>query len=96
MEATTSHVTVFVPEVLRERTGGARRLQGQGATVAELIASLEHQYPGMRFHLCFETGELRQYVNLYVNGVHVRYLQGLETPLPNGAEVRILPSVAGG
>jgi len=64
--------------------------------VREVVASLDSTFPGLRFNLCYETGELRPFVNIYVNGRNVRALQGLETPVPMGATLHILPSVAGG
>jgi molybdopterin converting factor small subunit len=96
MAATTTSAEVFLPGALRERTGGAGRVAVAGATVAELIAALEEAHPGLRFSLCYETGELRPFVNIFVNGTNVRYLAGLETAVPVGARVYILPSVAGG
>jgi molybdopterin converting factor small subunit len=96
MDAVAAGVTVLLPGVLRKRVDGASAVRVEGATVAELITALEEQHPGLRFNLCDETGELRPFVNVYVNGENVRYLQGLATPVPVGARVHILPSVAGG
>jgi sulfur-carrier protein len=96
MEAMAAGATVLLPGVLRARAGGAGSVRVAGATVAELIAALEKQHPGLGFNLCYETGELRPFVNVFVNGENIRYLQGLATPVPAGARVHILPSVAGG
>jgi molybdopterin converting factor small subunit len=96
MTSTATGAEVFLPGALRERAGGAGRVAVAGATVAELIAALEEAHPGLRFSLCYETGELRPFVNIFVNGTNVRYLAGLETAVPVGARVYILPSVAGG
>ncbi|HEV8192572.1 MAG TPA: ubiquitin-like small modifier protein 1, partial [Ktedonobacterales bacterium] len=96
MRAPVSSVTVLLPGVLTPRTGGARAVAVEGETVREVVASLESAFPGLRFNLCYETGELRPFVNIYVNGRNVRSLQGLETPVPTGATLHILPSVAGG
>jgi molybdopterin synthase sulfur carrier subunit len=96
MASTATGVEVFLPAALRDRASGAERVAATGETVADLIAALEEAHPGLRFSLCYETGELRPFVNIFVNGVNVRYLAGLETPLPLGARVHILPSVAGG
>jgi len=92
----TTTVTVLLPQALATRAGDSLRAQVSGATLRDIIAELEEQRPGLRFSLCLETGELRPFVNVYVNGTHVRYLQWLDTPLPPGAVVHILPSVAGG
>ena len=96
MDAVTTEVSVILPGVLRARVGGARSVRVAGATVAQLIGALEERYPGLGFNLCYETGELRPFVNVFVNGVNIRYLHGLETPVPADAQVYILPSVAGG
>jgi len=92
----TTTVTVLLPQALATRVGDQLRTQVSGATLRDIIAALDEQRPGLRFSLCLETGELRPFVNVYVNGTHVRYLQWLDTPLPPGAVVHILPSVAGG
>jgi sulfur-carrier protein len=100
MESSTvsvsSAVTVLLPGALAEQTGGARTARVSCGTVREVIAALEAAWPGMAFRLCYETGELRTFVNVFVAGRHIRYLQGLETPVPAGATIHILPSVAGG
>ncbi|HEX3272460.1 MAG TPA: MoaD/ThiS family protein [Ktedonobacterales bacterium] len=92
----TTTVTVLLPQALATRVGDQLRAQVSGATLRDIIAALDEQRPGLRFSLCLETGELRPFVNVYVNGTHVRYLQWLDTPLPPSAVVHILPSVAGG
>jgi molybdopterin synthase sulfur carrier subunit len=89
-------VTVALPGALRERTGSQPRVVVNGSTIREVVDALEYQYPGLRFNLCYETGELRPFVNVFVRGQNVRYLQGLDTPVPAGATIHILPSVAGG
>ncbi len=89
-------VTVHLPGALRSRAGGRLRCQAEGATVREVINALDHQDPGLRFNLCLETGELRPYVNVFVNGANVRYADGLDTPVPTGATIHIFQSVAGG
>ncbi|MFI5273256.1 MAG: MoaD/ThiS family protein [Ktedonobacterales bacterium] len=89
-------VTVLLPDGLRARAGGARTVTLRAATLRGVIAALDHEHPGLRFNLCHETGELRPFVNVFINGVNVRYLQGLDTPIPAGATVYIMPSVAGG
>ena len=89
-------VTVLLPGELHGRAGGRQSVRVEGATLRAVIDALEHEYPGLRFNLCHETGELRPFVNVFVNGVNVRYAQDLETPVPTGATIHILPSVAGG
>jgi|SRR5579885_3727934 len=96
MRAPTTTITVLLPGALASRTSGARAVAVAGDTVREVVDALEEAFPGLRFNLCHETGELRPFVNIYVNGRNVRSLQGLETPVPMGATLHILPSVAGG
>lgn len=89
-------VTVLLPGALAEQTDGARTVHVAGGTVREVVHALDAAWPGMAFRLCYETGELRTFVNVFINGRNIRYLQGLETPVPAGATLHILPSVAGG
>jgi molybdopterin synthase sulfur carrier subunit len=89
-------VRVRIPTPLRTLTGGAAEVNVGGSSLADLIAQLETEYPGMEQRLKDENGELRRFVNLYVNGEDVRFLQGLDTQLKTGDEVSIVPAVAGG
>lgn len=89
-------VAVTIPAVLRTRTGNHALVRVAGRTVREVIEALEREYPGMRFNLCYETGELREFVNIFVGGENVRFLNDLETPVTSGATIHILQSVAGG
>jgi molybdopterin synthase sulfur carrier subunit len=89
-------VKVKIPTPLRRLTGERDIVDGGGASLAECISTLDGQYPGLRDRLCDEQGELRRFVNVYVNGEDVRYLSGLSTPLKQGDEVAIVPAVAGG
>lgn len=89
-------VSVLLPGALLDRTGRRARVAATGGTVREVIASLERDYPGLRFNLCEETGELRPFVNIFVAGENIRYLDGLDTAVGPGMSLVILPSVAGG
>jgi molybdopterin synthase sulfur carrier subunit len=89
-------VTVLFPHALRERVGDRGSVVATGWTVREIIDALERDFPGMRFNLCYETGELRPYVNIFLDKANIRYLQGLDTAVHAGATMRILQSVAGG
>ncbi len=89
-------VTVRVPAALLSRTGNRQSVTVAGRTVREIIDALERDYPGLRFNVCHETGEIRPYVNIFVQAENVRYLQGLDTPVPAGTTVHIVHSVAGG
>jgi molybdopterin converting factor small subunit len=88
--------TVYIPPPLRRRTGSPATVPASGQSIREIIANLGQSYPGLSFSLCFETGELRPYINIFLNGENIRHRQGLDTPVPSGATIHILQSVAGG
>ncbi|MSQ22957.1 MAG: MoaD/ThiS family protein [Chloroflexi bacterium] len=89
-------VEVQVPTVLRSHTGGERVVHAEGNTVAAVIEALEHEFPGFRTELLGDDGNLRTFVNLYVNDEDIRYLNRLDTPLADGDRLAILPALAGG
>ena len=89
-------ITVRIPMPLRKLTGEEAVVAGEGSTLGECIDGLEARYPGMKERLCDETGDLRRFVNVYINGEDVRFQAGLATPLTGGDEVSIVPAVAGG
>ena len=87
---------VILPHVLRAKIGNRKSVTVAGHTVREIIDALDSDFPGLRFNLCYETGELRPYVNIFLERENIRYLSGLETPVLTGATIYILQSVAGG
>jgi molybdopterin synthase sulfur carrier subunit len=87
---------VKIPSVLRPSVGGARELDVPASTIGELIEALTARHPSLRQQLLADDGGLNRFVNVYVNGQDVRYLQGLETPVEDRDEVRLLPAMAGG
>lgn len=90
-------VKVRIPTPLRRLTDDQDVVTAnESGTLAALIDALESAHPGLKERLCDETGELRRFVNIYVNGEDVRFLSGLQTPIESGAEVSIVPAVAGG
>ena len=89
-------VSVRIPTPLRKLTGELDVVSGDGGTLTSCIESLEEQYPGLKERLCDEAGDLRRFVNVYVNGEDVRFLAGMSTALKAGDEVSIVPAVAGG
>lgn len=91
-----SSVTVFLPGPLRAKAGNQPVLTVSGSTVREVIDALDSAYPGFRFQLCYESGELRPFVNIFLSRENIRYLQGLDTPIAPEGQVYIFPSVAGG
>ena len=95
-QATIPTVTVILPHVLRVKIGNRKSVTVAGSTIREVIDALDHDFPGLRFNVCHETGELRPYVNIFLDREDIRYLQGLDTPVRSGANIHILQSVAGG
>lgn len=89
-------VTVLIPQPLRNLTGNLSKVSGEGPTLESLVANLEGSYPGMKERVLDESGQLRRFVNIYVNGDDVRFMDGLGTALKDGDEVSIVPAVAGG
>ena len=88
-------VTVKIPTQLRSATGGAAEASAEGETVGEVLDSLFGQFADLRDRIC-EDGGLRRFVNVYISGEDIRFLDGLETEVRDGDEVTILPAVAGG
>jgi len=89
-------IEVRVPTVLRKHTGGQKTIAGAGATLRELLTDLDARNPGLRDALLDADGQLKRYIQTYVNDEDVRFLGGVETPLAEGDSVSILPAVAGG
>jgi sulfur-carrier protein len=89
-------ITVKVPTQLRTLTDGADEVPGAGDDVGSLIKDLDARHPGLGERLLDDSGQLRRFVNIYVNDEDVRFLDGLGTHLPEGARVSIIPAVAGG
>ncbi|CAM5257824.1 ubiquitin-like small modifier protein 1 [Streptomyces microflavus] len=89
-------ITVRVPNILRQYTDDRASVPAEGKTVAEVIAHLEENHPGISQRILDENGSMRRYVNIYVNDNDVRFKENLHTAVPDGAEVSILPGVAGG
>lgn len=89
-------VQVLIPTPLRQYTGGEARVAGSGDSVAVVLEDLNARYPGIRDRVCEADGEIRRFVNVFVNGENVRKLQGAATPVKSGDEVGIIPAMAGG
>jgi molybdopterin synthase sulfur carrier subunit len=87
---------VRVPTPLRKFTGGAEAVDAEGANVAALIRDLDSRHPGIRDRICDEQGAVRRFVNIFVNGEDIRFLENLDTPVKSGDEVSIIPAIAGG
>ncbi|MCF6525601.1 MoaD/ThiS family protein [Streptomyces sp. JJ36] len=88
-------IEVRIPTILRTYTDGAKTVTGEGATLGELFTDLESRHAGIQQRLV-DGGELRRFVNVYLNDEDVRFLNGISTELSDGDNVTILPAVAGG
>ena len=84
-----------IPSVLRKNTDGAAKVQAAGATVREVFSSLVAEHPGLEHELLTD-GEVRGFINVYVDDEDIRYVSGLDTPVADDTEVAIMPAVAGG
>ena len=89
-------VLVRIPTPLRRMTNGLDKVEVAESSLSQMIESLESNYPGFKERLLDENGDLRYFVNIYVNGEDVRFLEGLATATNAGDEVSIVPAVAGG
>ena len=87
---------VHIPTVLRPNVGGVKNLEIDGDTIRTVIDALVERHPALKPQLLTDEGELNRFVNVYVNGQDVRYLEGLATPVGAADEVRLLPAMAGG
>ncbi|MFF9685968.1 MoaD/ThiS family protein [Streptomyces sp. NPDC014623] len=88
-------IEVRIPTILRTYTDGAKAVEGSGETLADLFADLETRHNGIRERIV-DGGQLRRFVNVYLNDEDVRFLDGISTKLADGDNVTILPAVAGG
>jgi molybdopterin synthase sulfur carrier subunit len=89
-------IKVRIPPPLRPLTKGQGEVDAQARTIVEMIDTLNASHPGIKDRLCDDTGELRRFVNIYVNEEDIRFLKGKETSLKDGDEVSIVPAIAGG
>lgn len=89
-------VSVRVPTILRSYTGGQAQVSAQPGTLREVIAALDAAYPGIGGRILDDSGKLRRFVNVYVGEEDVRFASGLDTPVPDGGHVSVIPAVAGG
>lgn len=92
----TTTVQVLIPTPLRSYTGGEARVSGNGSTVGEVIGDLNRRFPGIQDRICEADGEIRRFVNVFVNGQNVRKLDGAATSVKDGDEIGVIPAMAGG
>jgi molybdopterin synthase sulfur carrier subunit len=88
--------SVRIPTILRSYTGGRAEVPAEDSTLAEVLQSLEKNHAGISARVLDDTGKLRRFVNVYVNDDDVRFSEGLDTVVPDGASISIIPAVAGG
>jgi molybdopterin synthase sulfur carrier subunit len=88
--------TIKLPSVLRAHANGEREIDVEGGTVGDAVQALVGRHPGLAEQLLTPEGDLHRFVNVYVNGRDVRYLEGLSTPIEARDEIRLLPAIAGG
>ncbi len=88
-------IEVRIPTILRTYTNGEKAVSAEGASLSALIDDLEANHSGLKERL-LDGGELRRFVNVYINDEDVRFIGGLEAPLSDGDQVVVLPAVAGG
>ncbi|GIH29319.1 molybdopterin synthase sulfur carrier subunit [Acrocarpospora phusangensis] len=89
-------VSVRIPTILRTYTGGAAEVAGEGGTLREVLSKLDADYPGIGARILDESGKIRRFVNVYVGEEDVRFSDGLDTSTPDGAQISVIPAVAGG
>jgi MoaD family protein len=92
----SAQIQVLIPTPLRRYTEGQAKVSASGATVADLLSDLDERYPGLKERICEDDGQIRRFVNVFVNGDNVRDRQGAATALKQGDEVGIIPAMAGG
>jgi len=87
---------VRIPAPLRKLTKDLAVVEVQGKDIDEIILNLEQSYPGLRERICDESGQIRRFINVFVNGEDIRFKEGAKTSVSDGAEVSIVPAIAGG
>ncbi|RFS81010.1 MoaD/ThiS family protein [Actinomadura spongiicola] len=91
-----SSVSVRIPTILRTYTSGESEVKAEGDTLRAVVADLEASYSGISARILDDSGKIRRFVNVYVGDEDVRFAEGLDTPTPEGAQISIIPAVAGG
>lgn len=89
-------VQVRIPTPLRKFTGGRDTVEAEGSSIGAVLADLDAKHPGLRERICEADGSIRRFVNLYINGDDIRFLESLQSPVKDGDEISIVPAIAGG
>ena len=88
--------TIRIPTPLRKFTAGNSEVEGEGGTVREIFDNVENSHGGLKEKIFDDAGEIRRFINVFVNGEDVRHAEGLDTPVKDGDEVSVVPAIAGG
>lgn len=91
-----TNVTVLIPTPLREFTDGESEVEAEGNTIQEILNDLDSQYSGIKERLCTDDGELREFLNIYLNDEDIRFMDELETEVSESDDISIIPAIAGG
>jgi len=89
-------VKIRIPTPLRPLTGGKSEIETHASDIQAMIESLNGQFPGLKSRICDDSGEIRRFVNIYLNEEDIRFMKGKDTPRKDGDEVSIVPAIAGG
>ena len=89
-------VKIRIPAPLRKLTNDQPIVEVEGKTIQDLLAALDKKHPGLKERICDESGQVRRFVNIFVNGEDIRFKDGAKTAVTEGAEVSIIPAIAGG
>lgn len=89
-------VTVRIPTPLRTFTNGVEEVTVEGKNIGEIISNLEANYKGIKERICDDSGQIRRFINFYLNDEDIRFLNNLETPVKDGDYISVVPAIAGG
>ncbi len=89
-------VTVRIPTPLRTFTNGVEEVKVEGKNIGEIISNLEANYKGIKQRICDDSGQIRRFINFYLNDEDIRFLNNLETPVKDGDYISVVPAIAGG
>ena len=89
-------IKVRIPTPLRRLTKNEPEVEAQGSSIQSIIEDLESNYPGLKERICDEKGNVRRFVNLYLNDEDIRFLDGIATAVKDGDEISVIPAIAGG
>ena len=95
-EETIMSAKVRIPAPLRKLTKDLSVVESKGSTIEEVLGDLEKNYPGIKERICDETGQVRRFINIFLNGEDIRFKEGAKTKVSGDSEISIIPAIAGG